>query len=391
MRNADCYSICIRLARIPAFNVPAIHSSPPTPIEPGREARSIEVRAPARLHLGFLDPGATLGRRFGSLGVVIDGPQTVVRLSWVDAAEDEVVATCLGATHELDRARAHLQRLRERLPLLRGRGAAAVPGGAHSALRLELAEALPAHAGLGSGTQLGLAIGRAYAELGGTGTSTADLARLLGRGSRSGVGIAGFDHGGLLLDGGPGPDGRPAPLISRIALPPFWRVLLVMDERIQGLSGPAEQQAIAALPPFPAAKAAEVCHEVLMRVLPGAADADFRAFANGITHVQQLLGGHFAAAQGGTAYTSPAVGRLLGWIENEAPALIDLPAAVGQSSWGPTGFAFVPNSGAADALLNAAREAGVLDPALRVSVVRTRSQGALVGLPNPAPRALHTA
>ena len=128
-----------------------------------------------------------------------------------------------------------------------------------------------------------------------------------------------------------------------------------------------------------------------MRVLPGSADADFRAFAQGITRVQQLLGGHFAPAQGGNAYTSPAVGRLLDWIEAEAPTLVDLPAAVGQSSWGPTGFAFVPNSAAADALLAGARAAGVLDPALRLAVVRIRSQGAQVGTPSPAPRALHLA
>ena len=160
-----------------------IHASPPLPIEPGSVPRQIEVRAPARLHLGFLDPGATLGRRFGSLGAVIDGPQTVVRLTWADGADDEVVATCLAATAELDRARAHLRRLRERLPLARLRG-----GTALGALRLELAETLPPHAGLGSGTQLALAIGRAYAELGATGTSTADLARLLGRGRALGRG-----------------------------------------------------------------------------------------------------------------------------------------------------------------------------------------------------------
>ena len=364
--------------------MPSTHTSPPLPIEPGSHPRQIEVRAPARLHLGFLDPGAALGRRFGSLGVVVDGPQTVVRLAWTDGADDEVVATCSEAAQELARASAHLRRLRERLPLARARTGA-------SALRLELAEVLPPHAGLGSGTQLALAIGRAYAELGGTATSTADLARLLGRGARSGVGIAGFDHGGLLLDGGPGLDGRPAPLISRIALPPFWRVLLVLDERVQGLSGSAEQRAMAMLPPFPAERAAELCHQVLMRVLPGAADADFRAFAQGITRVQQLLGGHFAPAQDGHAYTSPAVERLLAWIETHATGLLDLPAAVGQSSWGPTGFAFVPNSAAADALLAGARAAGALDPALRVSVVRARSQGAQIGMPSPAPLALHLA
>jgi len=35
--------------------------------------RQVSAHAPARLHLGFLDPGGSLGRRFGSLGLVIGG------------------------------------------------------------------------------------------------------------------------------------------------------------------------------------------------------------------------------------------------------------------------------------------------------------------------------
>src|SRR5258708_15684104 len=34
---------------------------------------AVEVFAPARLHLGFLDLNGGLGRRFGSLGLTIDG------------------------------------------------------------------------------------------------------------------------------------------------------------------------------------------------------------------------------------------------------------------------------------------------------------------------------
>ena len=41
----------------------------------------VRVAAPARLHLGFLDPSATLGRRFGSLGLVVEGLETVVEIA----------------------------------------------------------------------------------------------------------------------------------------------------------------------------------------------------------------------------------------------------------------------------------------------------------------------
>ncbi|MEW5964543.1 MAG: hypothetical protein AB1749_13380, partial [Pseudomonadota bacterium] len=40
------------------------------------ETTAVRVRAPARLHLGFLDLDGGLGRRFGSIGLAVDRPQT---------------------------------------------------------------------------------------------------------------------------------------------------------------------------------------------------------------------------------------------------------------------------------------------------------------------------
>ena len=121
----------------------------------------------------------------------------------------------------------------------------------------------------------------------------------------------------------------------------------MLDPRLQGLSGAQEVGAIAALTPFAEADAADLCHQVLMRVLPGAADGDFAPFAAGINRVQQRLGAHFAPAQGGSPWTSAAVGRLLQWLRAQAGDQ----AAIGQSSWGPTGFAIVPSSGRRIAVL----------------------------------------
>jgi beta-RFAP synthase len=325
---------------------------------PTERRLGVTVHAPARLHLGFLDPAATLGRRFGSLGLVIDGLETEVELA--PAAADEVAACGAAAWAEVERATAHLAVLRRQT-------------GCTQPLLLRLRQVLPAHAGLGSGTQLALAVGRAFATLHGLQVPTATLASWLGRGLRSGVGIAGFDQGGLLLDGGPGASGMPAPLLARLPLPEAWRVVLVLDPRVQGLSGQAERQALATLPPLPRAAVADLCHQVLMRVLPAAAEAEFEPFAAGITQLQQVLGAHFAPAQGGQAYTSPAVGRLVHWL---AAAAGEHGAAGGQSSWGPTGFAVLPSQARAEALLAAARAAQVCDPALVLHVARGRNHGA---------------
>lgn len=324
-----------------------------------RAVRTVRVAAPGRLHLGFLDPAGSLGRTFGSVGLVIDGFTTEVELA--AAASDSVTAETLAAQEELGRAAALLQLLRERT-------------GRHAPLSLRLLQVLPPHAGFGSGTQLACAIGRAFAQWHGLDLSTATLAQWLGRGLRSGVGIAGFDAGGLLVDGGPGTDGLPAPLLSRVAFPEAWRIVVVQDPSHRGLSGSAEKRAIAALAPLPQASAADICHQVLMRILPGAARAEFAPFAAGVHRMQQLLGEHFAPAQGG-AFTSAAVGRLMQWIED---ASREHGAAIGQSSWGPTGFAILPSQARAEILVEAARAAGQVDPRLKLRIVCGRNHAATV-------------
>ena len=42
---------------------------------------NVTVTVPARLHLGFLDLNGGLGRRFGSIGLAIDGLRTSITIS----------------------------------------------------------------------------------------------------------------------------------------------------------------------------------------------------------------------------------------------------------------------------------------------------------------------
>jgi beta-RFAP synthase len=339
----------------------SMSDSTPTPAEApghlGPADRGVGIAAPGRLHLGFLDPSGSLGRRFGSLGLVIGGFET--RLALRRSGSSRLTADGAAAEREAGRAAEHLTAMQAATRL-------------HAPLHLHLQEVLPAHAGFGSGTQLALAIGRAFATMHELALPTAEIARLLGRGLRSGIGIAGFDQGGLLLDGGPDADGGTAPLLARLVLPTAWRVLLVLDTAHSGLSGAPEKVAIEALPPFAQADAAAVCHEVLMRVMPGAATGDFAAFAAGVNRLQQLVGGHFAPAQGGGLFASSAVANVCRWLAAQTPC------ATGQSSWGPTGFAILPSQALAEALRDGAMAAGIVAPGLQLRVVIPRAHGAVI-------------
>jgi beta-ribofuranosylaminobenzene 5'-phosphate synthase len=326
-----------------------------TPLNAGAAPNAVRVRACGRLHMGFIDPSGSLGRRFGSLGLVLQDPAVVVTVC--PARRDELMA--YGDHEDLPRMARHLQRLRQAT-------------GRDTPLRIELSQALPSHAGLGSGTQLALALGRAFAEVHGMTIDTPALAGLLGRGLRSGVGIAGFDQGGFLVDAGAAASGGPAPVLARLHFPDSWPVLLVQDTRRQGLHGAQEIEALAGLPPFARTHAAMVSHELMMRVLPAIIEHDFEPMAQGITHIQQLIGEHFAPAQDGRHYTSPDVERVMRWVESRCLA------GVGQSSWGPTGFAVLPSPRVAQELLAQAQAEGLVSEGLRLQIVQARNQGAEV-------------
>jgi beta-RFAP synthase len=295
---------------------------------PPTRAGSVTVTVPARLHFGFLDLNGGLGRRFGSIGLAITGART--RLTIAPAAAPEISGP------ESDRAGRFLEAMQ------RGLGLA-------GAYRVTIEEAIPAHAGLGSGTQLALAVAAGIRRLHGLPLDMAGDAVRLDRGARSGVGIGLFDRGGVVVDGGHGPGTRAAPIISRLPFPEHWRVLVVLDPARQGAHGPDEAAAFARLPLFPDQTAAHLCRLVLMKALPALAEHDVVIFGAAITEMQRLLGAYFAPVQGGSRFTSPGVMACLDMLDDAGAS------GVGQSSWGPTGFAFAPSPEEADRLARAAR------------------------------------
>lgn len=292
----------------------------------GRKPQQVSVMTTARLHMGFLDLQGGLGRRFGSIGLSLQQP--VTRL--VAARADGFSAEGPGAT----RALAYAEQFAKRLQI--GLGAA-----------LTLTEAIPEHAGLGSGTQMALAVGVALARLYELPISVREVAALSERGRRSGIGIGAFEAGGLLLDGGRAAQTEVPPLISRLDFPEDWRVLLIFDRAASGVHGNAEVEAFRTLPEFPEDIAAALCRRVLMQALPAVAEQDLDAFGDAIYEIQCRIGDYFAAAQGGRRYTSAAVGATLEWLREQGIR------CVGQSSWGPTGFAVLKDEFVAQQMLHA--------------------------------------
>ncbi len=315
-------------------------------------AEKSRVLAPARLHLGFLDPDGALGRRFGSVGLAISNPATEIEIVRTDK-------TAISG-HEQHRAQELLTNFQTTL-------------GIKGHYNVAIKSAIPAHAGLGSGTQLALALGAGLQALAGQPVVPGDLGALVSRGARSAIGIASFENGGFIIDGGKGDADRPPPVVARAEIPDQWRIVLALDTRAQGIHGKREREAFSKLEPLSKATSAHLCHVTMMQMLPALHDQDLTSFGAAVSEMQAIIGNYFAPAQGGSAFSSPEIEKIvqkMGHLGGQG---------LGQSSWGPTGFAFLDSPDAAErlyaTLVEEAKASG-----LELLVVSGRNHGAQIDL-----------
>lgn len=288
----------------------------------------VSVIAPARLHMGFIDLSGSLNRHFGSIGIALNEIST--RLSVCHAGQRTITGS---STQRADKC---LTMMCQALNV-------------SDKLHINIESAIPEHVGLGSGTQMSLAIGAALNAFYGLGLTVRDIAAMMDRGLRSGIGIGVFEQGGLVVDGGRGEKTITPPVLVHFDIPGDWRFILVFDKRGQGLHGQQEIEAFKKLPPFPQQEAARLCYLLLMQGLPAVAENDLTRFGDMITQLQKSVGEHFAAAQGGI-FTSPEVAEAMQWLEQQGAA------AIGQTSWGPTGFCAIEGAEQAEAITLRARQ-----------------------------------
>ncbi|AGN00957.1 GHMP kinase putative ATP-binding protein [Salinarchaeum sp. Harcht-Bsk1] len=339
------------------------------------------VSAGARLHVGFCNLSLAHERLYGGIGVALDEPRVSVTAEPADAINAESADT--GDPDDLAAEYAALATELLDVP------------GAH----VTVEDRLPRHVGLGSGTQLALtiyaAIARAYDEP----VDVREAAPDLGRGGRSGVGVAAFQRGGFVVDGGhptarftterpPRGEWTVPPIVARHELPEDWRFVLAMPavagedgqtaecqgtEPNRGRHGEDEDAAMRTVVEQATPAVADQVSAVLTRkLLPAAAQGDRAAFGDAVAEIERLNGSWYADAQGGVF--RPPAGAIV-----ESMQASDAIDAAGQSSWGPTvyGLSSAEHAAAARDAAAAALDAAGCDGTVRV--VSPTNEGATVG------------
>jgi beta-ribofuranosylaminobenzene 5'-phosphate synthase len=231
---------------------------------------------------------------------------------------------------------------------------------------IQVLHAPRAHVGLGVGTQLALAVSRLlHALFLREFAGAEELANCAGRGLRSAIGLHGFQHGGLLLEGGKSHQDQISPLVARLELPQAWHWVLVRPGASLGLSGAEEQAAFAHLPAVPEELTAQLCREAVLELLPAAAGQEFDSFSRSLYRFGRLAGRCFETQQGGI-YATRETADLVEQIRRQGIE------GLGQSSWGPTLFALTRTEADARSLAEwLGRQAG-----LEISVARPLNCGA---------------
>ena len=324
--------------------------------------------AGARLHFGFCNLSLSHERLYGALGLGLAEPRVVVDAEPADRVHVDVeTPPADSAVRDDTREYARLA-----VDLLGIDGA-----------RVTVREVLPRHAGLGSGTQLAAATLAAVATAHGRAPRVRERAPALGRGGRSGVGVATFEAGGFVLDAGHPTarftTDRPAdgewtvpPVAARHDAPDDWRFLLVRPDADPGRSGDAEDDAMrTAVERAEPGLADRIGGIVTRRTLPAIAAGNAERFGAAVAEIGRLNGAWYADEQGGVY--RPPVGDVVASLSDAAAVF-----GAGQSSWGPTvyGVTDAANaSAAATAGERALDEAGVDGT---VSVVEAANGGALV-------------
>jgi len=299
----------------------------------------VYVKTPSRLHFSLIDMNGQLGRVDGSLGLALDYPNVVL-----EASESEAI-TVRGEERAFVEKLASMFLKHFKIPL----GA-----------QIEVRSTIPKHVGLGANTQLSLAVASVLSRIYGIKKTTRELAIIMKRGGTSGIGVAAFERGGLILDGGHsfGRDGEkqsflpssaskaePAPVLVRYAFPEDWFFVIAIPHIHRGVHGEEEIRVFKERCPINAAYVGKACRIVLMKLLPALLERDIENFGSGLTELQDA---GFASATKDLMH--PVVRRCIQFMLKKGAY------GAGQSSFGPSTFGLIQGEDEAEKLRDLAAD-----------------------------------
>ena len=278
------------------------------------------------MHFGLIDMNGEIGRIDGGLGLALELPHTSIEA----VKADRIQVKCPDEPTFEERVQIAAKKVCDKYGI---RGVA-----------INVLERPLPHVGLGSATQALVGAAVAICKLYSIDEPVRELAKLVGRGGTSGIGVGAMQHGGFILDAGhrfrrgEASKTEYAPSSSSVGLdpPPIllhpdfpdWDILVTIPLG-EGASGLKEVTLFRVVCPVPLNEVRHMCHIIIMQVLPAIMEKDIRTFGNGMEEFQKLGFKVFELR----AQTKLLHDCLQFLRENDG-------IGVGMSSWGPALFSF---------------------------------------------------
>ncbi len=286
----------------------------------------IVIKTPSRMHFGLVDMNGEIGRIDGGVGLALETPHTTVEIK----KSDKIRVECESEPEIIGRLELAIKNICDHYGL---------PG-----THVNVLERPFPHVGLGSATQTFLGAAYGICKLHNVEASFPELAHLVGRGGTSGIGVAAIQTGGFIIDGGHpfrrdenskhgyAPSSassgmKPPPVLVRQDFPD-WDILVVVPLG-EGASGLREITLFKVVCPIPLAQVQQMCHIILMQMLPAVMEKDLESFGRSMVDFQKL---------GFKVFELRAQTQLLydclRFLKDNGGV------GVGMSSWGPAVYAF---------------------------------------------------
>jgi beta-ribofuranosylaminobenzene 5'-phosphate synthase len=276
----------------------------------------VKIRTPSRIHMTLIDLNGSIGRIDGGIGFALQEPFVEI------VAEESEDVKVENANN--DKFVEVAKRLFEKF---------------EKGIKLKVISDYKAHIGLGSGTQISLAVAKAYSEIYGLGLSVRKLAEITGRGGTSGIGVAVFELGGFVVDGGhskkekseflpsSASKAKPPVVLARYDFP-SWDIVLAIPD-LSGFYGRREVNLFKEFCPIALDDVRELCHITLMKLMPAVLEEDLDEFGNAVYRIQRI------------GFKRIEINQYGDLIWDLLDCASDVTKAVGMSSTGPTVYGVV--------------------------------------------------
>ena len=249
------------------------------------------IKTPARLHMSLIDLNCSYGRMDGGIGLTLAEPNFIIEIEETEKGisiefpnnvnNDEIVKECDNKIKST--AETLLQHFNT----------------VNVGFNFKIHSFYLPHSGLGSGTQIKLAIAKLITEFINKPLSAVELSAIVGRGGTSGVGTFCFEHGGFVIDGGHSlkekdknlpyseSNANPPQLIGKYDFPEEWNVLVAIPEIEHSVSGMKEIDIFEKYCPVPKRDVEQVSHIILMNMVPFLLEKDIIGFGKSIEEIQK--------------------------------------------------------------------------------------------------------